>query len=183
MRRYPHAFSGGQRQRIGIARALSLRPELIIADEPVSALDVSVQSQILNLLASLKDRMGLSYIFITHDLSVLQHISDRVAIMYLGRIVETGTAEQVYHHPLHPYTEALISAVPVADPAVQKKRTRIALTGDVPDPASPPKGCHFHPRCRHATDLCRQVEPELKTYPGGVKAACHYSDTLSLQGI
>ena len=183
MRRYPHAFSGGQRQRIGIARALSLQPELVIADEPVSALDVSVQSQILNLLASLKDRLGLSYIFITHDLSVLQHISDRVAIMYLGRIVETGPAGQIYHNPLHPYTEALISAVPVADPAVQRKRSRIALTGDVPDPASPPKGCHFHPRCRYATDLCRESEPELKTYPGGVRAACHYSDTLSLQGI
>ncbi len=183
MRRYPHAFSGGQRQRIGIARALSLRPELVIADEPVSALDVSVQSQILNLLVSLKDRLGLSYIFITHDLSVLQHISDRVAIMYLGRIVETGPSEQVYHNPLHPYTEALISAVPVADPAVQKKRKRIALPGDVPDPASPPKGCYFHPRCRYATDLCRESDPPLKTYPEGVKAACHYSDTLSLQGI
>ncbi len=183
MRRYPHAFSGGQRQRIGIARALSLRPELIIADEPVSALDVSVQSQILNLLASLKDRLGLSYIFITHDLSVLQHISDRVAIMYLGRIVETGPSEQIYHNPLHPYTEALISAVPVADPMVQKKRTRIALPGDVPDPVSPPTGCHFHPRCRYATDLCRETAPPLKTYPGGVHAACHYSDTLSLQGI
>ena len=183
MRRYPHAFSGGQRQRIGIARALSLRPELIIADEPVSALDVSVQSQILNLLASLKDRLDLSYIFITHDLSVLQHISDRVAIMYLGRIVETGPSDRVYHHPLHPYTEALISAVPVADPAVQKKRTRIALPGDVPDPASPPSGCHFHPRCKYATDLCRESAPPLREYPGGVKSACHYSDTLSLQGI
>ncbi len=183
MRRYPHAFSGGQRQRIGIARALSLRPELIIADEPVSALDVSVQSQILNLLASLKDRLGLSYVFITHDLSVLQHISDRVAIMYLGRIVETGPSVQVYNNPLHPYTEALISAVPVADPVIQKKRTRISLPGDVPDPVSPPKGCHFHPRCRYATDLCRETAPPLKTYPGGVKAACHYCDTLSLQGI
>ncbi len=183
MRRYPHAFSGGQRQRIGIARAVSLQPELIIADEPVSALDVSVQSQILNLLSSLKDRLGLSYIFITHDLSVLQHISDRVAIMYLGRIVETGPSEQVYHNPLHPYTEALISAVPVADPAIQKKRTRISLPGDVPDPVSPPKGCHFHPRCPYATDLCRETAPALKTYPGGVKAACHYSDSLTLQGI
>lgn len=183
MHRYPHAFSGGQRQRIGIARALSLQPELIIADEPVSALDVSVQSQILNLLSSLKDRLGLSYIFITHDLSVLQHISDTVAIMYLGRIVESGSSEQIYNDPLHPYTEALISAIPVADPNIQKRRSRIALTGDVPDPSLPPSGCHFHPRCRYATTLCRESTPTLKEYPSGVKVACHYSDTLSLKGI
>lgn len=183
MQRYPHAFSGGQRQRIGIARALALQPELIIADEPVSALDVSVQSQILNLLSSLKDRLSLSYIFITHDLSVLQHISDKVAIMYLGRIVEFGPSEQIYNNPLHPYTEALLSAVPVADPILQKNRSRIALTGDVPDPVLPPDGCHFHPRCKYATTLCRETSPTVREYPGGIKVACHYSETLSLQGL
>ena len=183
IRRYPHAFSGGQRQRIGIARALALQPELIIADEPVSALDVSIQAQILNLLEELKEKFQLSYIFIAHDLSVIEHISDRIAVMYLGRIVETNVAHEIYHYPKHPYTEALISAVPMPDPKIQKGRKRIRLEGDVPDPSSPPLGCHFHPRCGYAVDVCAQedLRLELTTSESGV--ACHRRDELSLQGI
>ena len=183
MRRYPHAFSGGQRQRIGIARALVLQPELIIADEPVSALDVSIQAQILNLLEELKEKFQLSYIFIAHDLSVVEHISDRIAVMYLGRIVETNVAHKIYHCPKHPYTEALISAVPMPDPRMQKGRKRIRLEGDVPDPSNPPLGCHFHPRCGYAVDVCALEELRLKptTLESGV--ACHRHDELSLQGI
>jgi oligopeptide/dipeptide ABC transporter ATP-binding protein len=183
MRRYPHAFSGGQRQRIGIARALALRPELIIADEPVSSLDVSIQAQILNLLEELKEEFQLSYIFIAHDLSVVEHISDRIAVMYLGRIVETNLAHEVYHHPKHPYTEALISAVPMPDPEIQRGRKRIRLEGDVPDPSNPPLGCHFHPRCGYATDICSREELRLETATSGSEVACHLHDELSLQGI
>ena len=174
--RYPHEFSGGQRQRIGIARALALQPKLIVADEPVSALDVSIQSQILNLLADLKEKFGLSYIFIAHDLAVIEHISDVVAVMYLGRIVEHAAATDLYKNPRHPYTKALISAIPEPDMAVKKHRQ--ILKGDVPSPISPPAGCHFHPRCPIATDRCKTEVPELRNM-GSPSAphlvSCHYA--------
>ena len=182
MRRYPHAFSGGQRQRVGIARALALKPELIIADEPVSALDVSIQSQILNLLQELKEKFQLSYLFIAHDLSVVEHISDRVAVMYLGQIAELSSAQNLYSTPQHPYTEALISAVPLPNPKMQRKRERIRLSGDVPDPSNPPLGCRFHPRCQYATDICRAEEPMAEqTFDAESITACHQRNELELK--
>ena len=181
MRRHPHEFSGGQRQRIGIARALALNPQFMVADEPVSALDASIQAQVINLLYDLQQEFGLTYLFIAHDLTVVKHISDRVAVMYLGRIVELADSEELFARPLHPYTEALISAVPVPDP--DYKVERIILRGDVPSPLNAPSGCHFHPRCRYAQDVCRAETPTYRDAGGCHFVACHLAESLTLRPL
>jgi peptide/nickel transport system ATP-binding protein len=181
LRRYPHAFSGGERQRIGIARSLILNPKFIVCDEPVSALDVSIQAEILNLLAELQAEMGLAYLFISHDLSVVEHVSDRVAVMYLGQLVEVARTEDLFNHPLHPYTEALLSAIPVADP--EQPMQPIPLEGEIPSPLNPPSGCHFHPRCPYAQEICTTTPPAWQELGKGHTVTCHRADSLQLKGV
>jgi oligopeptide/dipeptide ABC transporter ATP-binding protein len=183
LNRFPHEFSGGQRQRIGIARALAMNPKVVMLDEPVSALDVSIQAQVVNLLEDLQGSFGLTYVFVAHDLSVVRHVSDRIAVMYLGKVVELSPARELYEKPIHPYTEALLQAIPVPDPRENRARERVVVSGEPPNPMDPPPGCRFHTRCPHATDICRTVEPPLAEYAGGHLAACHHPRNVTAQEI